>query len=162
MRLRNPVIAIASGILACWYVTRTDAAQVRSAFEVRNIARGSFLFLDSASNHPITVWFCRPPSITPDTRILFVMHGSESETARQACSTRRSAGSFELPTALTTLQRRWCGLHSSCCVPNHAPQRANFVRAAGTFGDVATVVFDRALGGAGVAMRIGSWVEVTR
>ena len=84
MRLRNPAIAIVSGVLACCYVTRTVAGQVRSASEIRDVARGNFLFLDSASK-PITVWFCRPSSITPDTRILFVMHGSESETARQAC-----------------------------------------------------------------------------
>ena len=85
MRLCNPVIAIVTGVVACCYVFRTDAQQVRSASEIRDIAKGSFLFLDPASNRPITVWFCRPSSITPDTRILFVMHGSEPETARQAC-----------------------------------------------------------------------------
>lgn len=85
MRLRNPAIAIVSGVLACCPVVRADAGQGRPASDVREITRGSFLFLDPASNHPITVWFCRPSSITPDTRILFVMHGSESETARQAC-----------------------------------------------------------------------------
>ena len=85
MRLRNPTIAIVSGVLAFCYAVPTAAGQTRAAFEIRDAAKGSFLFLDPASNRPITVWFCRPSSITPDTRILFVMHGSESETARQAC-----------------------------------------------------------------------------
>jgi hypothetical protein len=84
MRLRNPAIAIVSGLLACCSATRTDAGQGRSVSEIRDKASGSFLFLDAAKR-PITVWFCRPSSITRDTRILFVMHGSESETARQAC-----------------------------------------------------------------------------
>jgi hypothetical protein len=46
---------------------------------------GSFVFTDPGSQHPITVWFCRPPSLAADTRIVFVMHGSQSQTARQAC-----------------------------------------------------------------------------
>lgn len=85
MRLRKPVIAIVGGVLACCHVVRTDAGHVRQATAIRDISSGSFLFLDPASGHPITVWFCRPSSITPDTRILFVMHGSQSDTARQAC-----------------------------------------------------------------------------
>ena len=85
MRLRNPVIAAVAAVFACCGVVRIDARQLRSASEIRDIPSGSFLFIDSASHRPITVWFCRPASITPDTRILFVMHGSESETARQAC-----------------------------------------------------------------------------
>jgi hypothetical protein len=79
------VIAIVSCIFACCYISRIHAGQVRSASDVKDLAKGSFLFLDPASNRPITVWFCRPSSITPDTRIVLVMHGSESETARQAC-----------------------------------------------------------------------------
>src|SRR4030095_14801406 len=55
------------------------------ASEIRDKAKGHFVSHAPASNRPITVWFCRPSSITPDTRILFVMHGSESEKARQAC-----------------------------------------------------------------------------
>ena len=84
-RLRNPAVAIVSGLLAFGPVVRIDARQTRSASEILDIARGSFLFSDPAANRPITVWFCRPPTIIPDTRILFVMHGSESETARRAC-----------------------------------------------------------------------------
>jgi hypothetical protein len=85
MRLRHPGIAIVVGVLACCRVFEADAGQVRSAAAVRDVPSGSFLFLDPASGHPITVWFCRPSSITADTRIVFVMHGSQSETARQAC-----------------------------------------------------------------------------
>ena len=85
MLFRNPVIAIISVALTFCHVARIDAGQARSASEIRDTARGSFLFIDPASNRPITVWFCRPSSIAPDTRIVFVMHGSESGTARQAC-----------------------------------------------------------------------------
>jgi hypothetical protein len=56
-----------------------------SASTIGRQTSGSFRFVDSGTKHPITVWFCRTPRITPDTRIVFVMHGSESETARQAC-----------------------------------------------------------------------------
>ena len=85
MRLRDPVVGVVAGLLACGCLSHADAGQAASAAGIRDIARGSFLFLDPGSNRPITVWFCRPPSITPDSRILFMMHGSESETARQAC-----------------------------------------------------------------------------
>jgi hypothetical protein len=84
MCLRNQLIAIV-GVLALGYITRTDGRQLRSASEIDGTANGSFQFVDPSSNRPITVWFCRTSSITPDTRIVFVMHGSESETARQAC-----------------------------------------------------------------------------
>ena len=85
MRLRVPVIAIVAGVLLWGHVFGAEAGQGHSASEIRGVAKGSFLFLDPASSGPITVWFCRPPSITPDTRVLFVMHGSESDTSRQAC-----------------------------------------------------------------------------
>ena len=85
MRLRNRVIAVVSGVLACGQLSKAYAGQVASASDIRDVARGSFLFRDPGSNRPVTVWFCRPPSITPAARILFVMHGSESDTARQAC-----------------------------------------------------------------------------
>ena len=52
---------------------------------VQGIGTGSFRFVDPGSNHPITVWFCRTSTATPNTRIVFVMHGSDSQTARQAC-----------------------------------------------------------------------------
>jgi poly(3-hydroxybutyrate) depolymerase len=53
-----------------------------AASDITRQASGSFVFTD---HHPITVWFCRPPSLGNDSRIVFVMHGSESQTARQAC-----------------------------------------------------------------------------
>ncbi len=48
---------------------------------------GSFTFTDilGEPNRPITVWFCRPEVINTDTRVVFLMHGSNPETARQAC-----------------------------------------------------------------------------
>jgi len=52
---------------------------------IKRQGSGSFVFTDPGSHHPITVWFCRTPSLTADTRIVFVMHGGESQTARQAC-----------------------------------------------------------------------------
>ena len=77
--------AIASTALSLLASSRADARQPNPASEVRRQATGSFRFLDSGSNRPITVWFCRPPILAPDTRLVFVMHGSESQTARQAC-----------------------------------------------------------------------------
>jgi poly(3-hydroxybutyrate) depolymerase len=62
-----------------------------AASDIARQASGSFVFTDQ---HPITVWFCRPPSLSADSRIVFVMHGSESRTARQACDIAAS----ELPT----------------------------------------------------------------
>ena len=61
------------------------AAGQPNVAEIKRQASGSFVFTDPGSHHPITVWFCRPPSLATDTRIVFIMHGSESETARQAC-----------------------------------------------------------------------------
>ena len=71
--------------LALLSASRADAKQP-SASGIKGQSTGSFQFVDPGSNHPITVWFCRPPTLTSDTRIVFVMHGSESQTARQACS----------------------------------------------------------------------------
>jgi len=62
------------------------AGQAGVASEITRQTSGSFVFRDPGSHHPTTVWFCRPPSLAADTRIVFVMHGSESQTARQACS----------------------------------------------------------------------------
>jgi hypothetical protein len=62
-----------------------DARQQNSASAARRHASGQFRFIDPGTNHPIAVWFCRAAAIGPDTRIVFVMHGSESQTARQAC-----------------------------------------------------------------------------
>jgi len=59
--------------------------QQDSASAARRQESGHFQFTDPATSHPITVWFCRAPAIASDTRIVFVMHGSESRTARQAC-----------------------------------------------------------------------------
>jgi hypothetical protein len=49
---------------------------------------GSFLFVDSRGDpdRPITVWYYRPYRLPPDTRIVFVMHGS-SRTAAEARDT---------------------------------------------------------------------------
>jgi poly(3-hydroxybutyrate) depolymerase len=63
-----------------------SAGQLDGASAIKRQVSGSFVFTDPGSQHPITVWFCRPPSLATDTRIVFVMHGSESQTARQACN----------------------------------------------------------------------------
>ena len=65
---------------------RVFTGQPDAALAITRQVSGSFVFTDPGSHHPITVWFCRPPSLAPDTRIVFIMHGSESETARQACT----------------------------------------------------------------------------
>lgn len=72
---------IALGLLSA---SRADARQP-SVSVIKGQATGSFQFVDPGSNHPITVWFCRPPALTSDTGIVFVMHGSESRTALQVC-----------------------------------------------------------------------------
>jgi hypothetical protein len=64
---------------------RAAAGQLNVASEINRHASGSFVFTDSGSHHAITVWFCRPPVLGTDTRIAFIMHGSDSQTARQAC-----------------------------------------------------------------------------
>jgi predicted esterase len=51
----------------------------------RREASGQFQFIDPGTQHPIKVWFCRTAAIASDTRIVFIMHGSESQTVRQAC-----------------------------------------------------------------------------
>jgi len=64
---------------------QVSAQQPATVSEITSRTTGTFVFNDPGSHHPITVWFCRPSSITADTRIVFVMHGSESKTASQAC-----------------------------------------------------------------------------
>jgi hypothetical protein len=64
---------------------RAADAHENPASEIRHHVAGSFRFVDPGSNHPVTVWFCRISKSTTDTRIVFVMHGSDSQTARQAC-----------------------------------------------------------------------------
>ena len=64
---------------------RLSAGQTDGAAAIKRQTSGSFVFTDPGSHHPITVWFCRTTSLATDTRIVFVMHGSESQTARQAC-----------------------------------------------------------------------------
>ena len=66
-------------------VIRLSAAQTDGASVIKRQMAGSFVFTDPGSHHPITVWFCRTPSLATDTRIVFIMHGGESRTARQAC-----------------------------------------------------------------------------
>ena len=64
---------------------RVAADQPGVASDITRQTSGSFVFTDPGSRHPLTVWFCRPPSLAAETRIVFVMHGSEPQTARQAC-----------------------------------------------------------------------------
>ena len=78
----HPLVAFALMIVCAG---RAAAGQPSVASEINRQASGSFAFTDPGSHHPITVWFCRPPSLGTDTRIVFIMHGSESQTARQAC-----------------------------------------------------------------------------
>jgi len=48
---------------------------------------GNFTFTDVRGNpsRPIVVWYCRSEFIDTDTNLVFVMHGSESRTAREVC-----------------------------------------------------------------------------
>jgi hypothetical protein len=75
----------AAGVLSPLSAGRTDGGQSTAASEIAHNVSGSFRFVDPGSNHPITVWFCRTPTVRSDARIVFVMHGGESQTARQAC-----------------------------------------------------------------------------
>jgi hypothetical protein len=85
---------------------RVAAGQPGVASEIKRQASGSFVFTDSGSHHPITVWFCRPPLLGTDTRIAFIMHGSESQTARQACDRCARAASAECDRACAAVLRR--------------------------------------------------------
>lgn len=78
-------VILAATALEMLSARQAEARQASPASEIRRQATGSFQFVDAGSHHPITVWFCRPAAVTLTTRIVFVMHGSESQTARQAC-----------------------------------------------------------------------------
>ena len=77
--------AIASTALSLLAASQADAQQPNPASEIWRQVTGSFRFVDPGSHLPITVWFCRTPTVASDARIVFVMHGSESQTVRQAC-----------------------------------------------------------------------------
>jgi len=79
------VAAIALGALGPPPGSTLDARQQNGASGIRRETRGSFRFVDPGTNHPITVWFCRSLVVAAQTRVVFIMHGSESQTARQAC-----------------------------------------------------------------------------
>ena len=82
MRIGVRPLALVAVVAAA---VRFSAAQTGELEAIRRQTSGSFVFTDPGSRHPITVWFCRTPALAPDTRIVFVMHGGESQTARQAC-----------------------------------------------------------------------------
>jgi poly(3-hydroxybutyrate) depolymerase len=46
---------------------------------------GRFEFKLDAAPVPLAIWYCRPSTVGPDTRVIFVMHGGNPETASQAC-----------------------------------------------------------------------------
>ena len=84
--MRSRIAAtLAASALSLLATRPADARQPNPASEIRRQVTGSFRFVDPGSHHPITVWFCRTSTVAPDTRIVFVMHGSDSQTARQAC-----------------------------------------------------------------------------
>ena len=82
-RLAQPSVSLVIVLVAA--AVRLFAGQLDGGPPIKRQASGSFVFTDPGSHHPITVWFCRTASLAADTRIVFVMHGSESQTARQAC-----------------------------------------------------------------------------
>ena len=82
-RLAQPSVLLAIVLVAA--TVRAFAGQLDGGLAIKRQVSGSFVFTDPGSHHPITVWFCRPQSFATDTRIVFVMHGSDSQTARQAC-----------------------------------------------------------------------------
>jgi hypothetical protein len=75
------MLSLLTALLAISAVT----AQANGAIEITRRSIGSFGFIDPGTKHPITVWFCRASTVRPDTRLVFVMHGSQSQTAQQAC-----------------------------------------------------------------------------
>ena len=84
--MHGPIaVFLAASMLALVSANPADAGQPNPASEIRRQVTGNFRFVDPGPNHPIVVWFCRPHAIAADTRVVFVMHGSESQTARQAC-----------------------------------------------------------------------------
>jgi poly(3-hydroxybutyrate) depolymerase len=46
---------------------------------------GRFEFRVDAAPRPLAIWYCRPQAVGPDTRIVFLMHGGNPQTVRQAC-----------------------------------------------------------------------------
>ena len=60
-------------------------ARVRIDPQLVREASGRFELKVDAVARPLTVWYCRPPTVGPDTRVIFVMHGGSPETARHAC-----------------------------------------------------------------------------
>jgi len=61
-------------------------AQARIDAELLREASGQFEFRNDPGRQPMTVWYCRPATLGPDTRVVFLMHGGDPQTARQACT----------------------------------------------------------------------------
>jgi hypothetical protein len=76
VKFPSVLVMLASALL----LQQADAAQKRDLF---CDTVGSFVFQDVRGNvsQPIKVWYYRPAQITPETRIVFLMHG-QSRTGR--------------------------------------------------------------------------------
>ena len=85
-RMGSLITATFTAVVLSLLATRpADAQQPNPASVTRRQAAGSFRCVDPGSNRPITAWFCRTSTTEPDTRIVFIMHGSDAQTARRAC-----------------------------------------------------------------------------
>ena len=59
-RLLVLALVIVSGV-------RVAAGQPGVASDITRQPSGTFVFTDPGSRHPITVWFCRPPSLAANS-----------------------------------------------------------------------------------------------
>lgn len=80
-RSLGSIATIAASILFGWEA----AAQARVEPFVLTELSGRFEFKVDAAPRPLPVWYCRPPAVGPETRLIFLMHGGNPDTARQAC-----------------------------------------------------------------------------
>jgi poly(3-hydroxybutyrate) depolymerase len=73
------------GVIALLFLSVAMGAQTAGGRVLFKDPIGSFVFDASLGNTapPITVWYYRPDSISPGTRIVFLMHGS-TRTAQEA------------------------------------------------------------------------------
>jgi len=86
---RGRILAIGSVVTVSLFIGREAPAQVSIDSQLLRELSGRFEYRVQAARGPLVVWYCRPPTVGPDTRITFLMHGGDPETARQACDLAR-------------------------------------------------------------------------
>jgi hypothetical protein len=82
-------------LLPCMLLLLDTPAFTQQSIEPKMLSasKGTFLFnyLGGDVSYRLTIFYCRPNRLEAITRIIFVMHGSEPETAKQVC---QIAGSY--------------------------------------------------------------------